>query len=691
MKSRIFQLAGASTLAIAMAVPAFAADNKNAEKDEIIVTANPLTTSANETLVGVSVMNHEEIGNRMTSSIGELLKTEPGISSTFFGPAASRPVIRGQGGSRIRILDNGIGAIDASSASPDHAVSVEPAMAERVEIIRGSGLLRYGSSGSGGVINVIDGRIPDKVPDKAVEASGRVGYTSVDHGMEAAGGVNYAPVQDGKIVPVFHAEFALRKEGNYSIPGDSQSKYFQAAHPDEADANSHGIMANSGGDSRSGSVGLGLIGSHGHFGVAVKSEHMEYGIPGEAADGQTEPGILRQVWDPSQGSHIELNQTRVDANGELDLDNSLISKVSFFGGLADYKHQEIEETGDLGTTFLNKGWESRVEATHDNGGDYSAAYGFQAQRTDFSAIGEEAFLPETISHQYGMYTFQQFDLGKWHIEGAGRYENTDHSQVAHDVSSSFDGFSVSAGLDRHITDNLKVGGTLFRTERAPTTAELYANGPHLATNQYEVGNPDLGLETALGGEVAIRYSNGGSKATFNLFRTGYDNYIYGERNGQVEDGVPVFVFTGKDAIFQGVEFQGSQELGNWKGADWRATAQVSYVDAYLTTGTVRGLPRIPPLSALVGLEADTGAISTRAEVFWAAKVDAATPFETPTDSYAQVNGSVAWRFDPNNDNLTLRLGVNNLFNVEARQNTSFLKDIAPLPGRNLRIALEVKY
>lgn len=690
MNTNIWKLAGASTLAIALALPALAEETKDTEKDEIIVTATPLAKSANEALVGVSVMNQDDIASRMAPSLGEVLKNEPGVSSTFFGPAASRPIIRGQGGSRIRVLDNGIGAIDASSASPDHAVSVGPAMAEKVEIIRGSGLLRYGSSGSGGVINVIDGRIPDRVPSQPVEASGNAGYSSVDNGTEFSAGVNLAPELDTEVIPVIHAEVAVRSEGNYAITGHSQSADFRAANPGESNVDSVDYKANSGGSSKSGSVGFGLVGDRGHIGFAVKTLHDEYGIPGENTPEAADPAVLGHNYSITDGAHIDLNQVRYDTNASYDFDSSIISKVNFYGGVAQYKHQEIEDTGEAGTIFRNKGWEARLEALHNQGGDYSAAYGVQGLRKDFSAQGEEAFVPETITHQYGFYTFQQSERGQWHLEGAARYEYTEHKQADNNISRDFGGVSVSAGVDYHVSENLKVGGTLFRTERSPTTAELFANGPHLATAQYEVGDPGLGMETALGGELAIRYDDGSRTARLNVYRTNYDNYIFGERNGNIKDGVPVYVFSGQDAVFQGFEFEGSQDLGQWNGIDWRATGQASYVDAQLTS-IDQGLPRIPPVTALVGLDADTGPVTARAEVFWAGHVDPVSANETHTDSYTLVNGSIAWRLLPQKDEVTLRLGVNNLFNVEARQNTSFLKDITPLPGRNIRFSLEMKY
>ncbi len=662
--------------------------------DEIIVTASPLGGLTSESLVGVSVVGKEELSQRMAGSVGELLKYEPGVSSTFFGPGASRPVIRGQGGDRIRMLDNGIGSIDASSSSPDHAVAAEPALAERVEIIRGSGLLRYGSSGSGGVINVIDGRIPNKVPDNPIEGAARAGYSTVDEGRELSFGANFKPTYGGALVPVFHAEAAWRKTDDYGIPGFTESERFRALEEEEVEAHEgeehpFGTVENAASDSFSVALGASLIGENGYFGLAVKSLDSEYGIPG--GHGHEEGEEEEAGHEEEGGVHVQLKQFRYDANGSLTLHGGWIERVDLFAGIADYKHSEIEGDGAIGTVFRNQGWEGRAEFIQRQRGQYRAAYGLHFRNREFSAIGEEAFVPPTDTEQVGLYTFQETSMGDWHFETAGRLERTTHTRISDGVDQQFDGISVSFGLDRHVSSSLKIGGTLFRTERAPTSDELFANGPHLATAQFEIGNISLGKEVATGGEMVARYDQGNTAITLNLYRTWYAGYIFGEETGAVEDGLEVFAFTASDAVFQGFEFQLEQNLGQWAGWDWQGLVQLDLVDAYLTEGAERGLPRIPPASGLFRLEADQDAFSVYGEVFVAAKVDSATEHELDTDGYALLNVGIAWRPLVGTDGVTIRIAGNNLLDSEARQHTSFLKDVVPLPGRNVRLSLDVAF
>ncbi|PHR62779.1 MAG: hypothetical protein COA47_02555 [Robiginitomaculum sp.] len=638
--------------------------------DEIIVTTSPLGQVADESLVGTSIVGKEELKLRMAGSVGELLKFEPGISSTFFGPGASRPIIRGQGGDRIRVLDNGIGSIDASSASPDHGVAIEPAMAERVEIVRGSGLLRFGSSGAGGVVNVIDGRIPDAVPVQPITGVIRVGAATVDSSREIAGGFNFAPRSNAQLIPVFHVEAAKRTSNDYSVPGFTEVAALRALpgnHP-------AGVVVNSAAESLSLAAGFSLIGAQGYVGIAVKSLDSKYGIPG----GDELPTI-------------ELKQFRYDANGSYQFDGGFLDRVDFFGGIADYKHAEIEETGAVGTIFRNQGWETRVEFVQAKIGKYQAAYGLQLQSRDFSAIGEEAFVPPTRTRQTGFFTFQQFNAGGWHMEGALRYETTRHTSLLSGAERSFEGLSLSSGLDHHINSRLKLGGTVFRTVRSPNSNELFSNGPHLATAQFELGDIDLQQEIATGAELVARYKNGDFSMDLNLFYTRYQNYVFGEETGAVRDGLAVFQFRGANARFQGVEVQISKGLGQWKGWDMLLTGQLDLVNANLTDGVDEPLPRIPPMHGLLGVEADNGIWSLRTELFMAATQNALARNETRTAGYVMANAFVAVRPFRSNDAIQFRASVSNIFDATARQHTSFLKDVVPLPGRNVRVSLDVEF
>ena len=707
MNTLIFRSVSAAALLLSVSAAASAQDTLT---DEIIVTGSPLTRSVDEAITGVSVLSGEELSNRIAGTIGETLKSEPGVSSTFFGAGASRPIIRGQGGDRVRVLTNGIGSIDASSASPDHAVAAEPAQAERIEVLRGASLLRYGSSGSGGIINVIDGRIPTELPENGVDGAVRIGASSVDNGREAAGSIDFGA---GNLV--FHFDGTIKETDNYRIPGFAESSRLRAleeaeeehdedeeghdedehGHEDEEEA--FGRLENSQTKSTALTGGASYIGERGFIGFAVHKFDSDYGIPGGHGHGEEEHGHEdeeehddeeheEEEHEEEEGEEqvtIGLDQTRLDINGALEFDGA-IEKVQFFGGYADYKHTEFEAPGEVGTVFTNEGYEARLEAIQRETNGWAAAYGIQLRNRDFAAIGEEAFVPPTKTKQIGIYTFHEKEIGDFHLEGAARYENTQQENSVTNQDIDFNLLSVSAGGDVHLTDAIRLGGTVFRTQRAPTTEELFSNGPHLATEQFELGDATLGKETATGIEAAFRHREDGHYLTVNAFYTDYSNYIFETETGDEEDGLDVFQYTGEDASFKGFEVQGGMDLAEFGDFTLKADALAEYVRAKTDSGN---LPRIPPLSVLTGIEADSERFNFRAELDYAAKQNKVETFEIPTDDYALVNLFATWRAPAGTQDVRLSLSVLNLLDDDARQHTSFLKDVVPLPGRNVRFSI----
>ena len=674
-------------LASVFLIPSMAVAQDNPDEDVIIVTASPLNRSVDEAITGQSILAGDALQDRLAGTIGETLKLEPGVSSTSFGAGASRPIIRGQGGDRVRILTNGIGSIDASSASPDHAVAVEPAQAERIEVLRGAALLRYGSSGAGGVVNTIDGRIPDDFPDGDTDASIRIGASSVDSGAEAAVSLDQ---RAGNFV--LHLDGTFRDAQNYRIPVEGESRAQLAEEGEEVpdDFNDGRRLENSFVESRSLTGGISYIGDRGFAGFAVHDFNTTYGVPGghghEEEEGEEHEGEDHD--EEEEGEElvtIQLEQQRLDFNGAWDFDGP-IERVQAFAGYADYTHTEFE--GDeVGTVFTNEGFEIRAEAIQAARGSWKAAHGVQYRERDFAAIGDEAFVPPTLTQQLGVYSFHEVEIGEGHIEGAIRYERTDQEDTTGGQDRTFDLFSVSAGGDVHLSDAVRIGGTVFRTERAPTTEELFSNGPHLATSQFELGNADLGREVATGIEGAIRHREDGHSATLNVFYTNYSDYIFEVQTGAEEDGLPVFQFTADDAEFYGFEAVGQTQFGTIGDFDLSADALVEYVRAKTDSGN---LPRIPPLSVLSGIEAETDRVTLRAEWEYVAEAKNLSAFELPTDDYNLVNGFVTWKAPAGAENVALRFSVLNIFDTEARQHTSFLKDLVPQPGRNFRFSITAK-
>ncbi|WP_051881522.1 TonB-dependent receptor [Parvularcula oceani] len=709
----------AASCAVSALLPAHAQEappQQRAADDVIVVTGSPLDRTQDELLAGASVLSGEELARQSASTIGETLRQEPGVSTTFFGAGASRPIIRGLGGDRVRILTNGIGSIDASSASPDHAVAVEPATAERIEVIRGTGLLRYGSSAAGGVVNVIDGRLPTEAPETGIEGALRVQGSTVDDGAEVAGGVTGLAGRIGGVDVVLHAAGTWRDAEDYEIPGFAESEALRALEEAEEEDLDHdeeepGALENSFTNSASATGGLSFIGERGFLAVSIQDTNTRYGVPAghaheEHLELEEEHGEEEHEEEHAEegGVFIDLGQTRYDLNAAYEPER-FVEAIRLFAGYADYTHTEFEGPGEPGTVFSNEGYETRLEVTQIERDGWRGASGLQLRKRDFAAIGEEAFVPPTKTEQWGLYTFQEWRDGPLHLEGALRFETTEHERSTDGRTLDFDGLSASLGAGYDVADTLTLAATLLHTKRPPTSEELFSDGPHLATDAYELGDQTLGIETANGIEALAHLHGDRGYLTLNLFYTDYDDYVYERETGLFADellamrGVddpeeleefgelPVFQFTGADARFAGFELYGEYEFAEAGGFVLTADGVLDYVDAELTgvaEGEEEDLPRIPPLGLTGGIEADGYGLNLRAEVEYAGEQDDVTDFELPTDSYAMINLYASYALT---DQLMLRAALLNANDEEARTHTSFLKDEVPLPGRNFRVSL----
>lgn len=691
-------LAGAAAIAVSAPLGSHAQDeNFETEGDEIIVTASPIERTVGETILNTSIISGEELQRRVENSIGETLRREPGVSSTFFGPGASRPVIRGLGGDRIRVLDAGIGSIDASATSPDHAAAVEPATAQKIEIVRGSSMLLYGSSATGGVVNVFNGRIPTVVPEDELDGSLRVGTSTADDGFETSGGFDAALGEIGGATVVFHGDGFYRDAKDYDIPGFAESARLRALEEaEEGPKEDHeeeeevfGVVENSAFETKGGSAGLSFVFDNGFFGVSATAIDTTYGVPGghghEEGEEEEEEG----------GVTIDLEQRRFDVNGEVEGDFGLFQKAKLRLGYADYEHVEIEPSGAVGTNFSNVGWEGRFELVSKTrnifGGELNGATGIQYRKRDFSAIGEEAFVPPTETDQFGLFALKEFSTGPWRLELGGRYEHTSHEVQETGLERDFDGFSVSGGAGFQANENVFFGVTAFRTERAPSTEELFSNGPHLATNAFEIGDPTFDEEVARGVEATARVTTERFSGSVSGYYTSYRDFIFEAATGDEEDGLPVFQFFAEDAQFRGFEAQVTGELFRASMFDIHGDASIDYVRATTDASGNSNLPRIPPVSGIIGLEARSEHVDLRAELEYAADQDDVTEFELPTDGYEVFNAFVTVRPFTGNPGVALRLAANNLTDEDVRLHTSFLKDLAPLPGRNFKVSLQTTF
>ncbi len=623
-----------------------------ADSPAIIVTA-PIDRSRLDTLQGVSILEGEQLQRRLEPTLGETLAREPGVSSTFFGPGASRPLIRGQGGERIRVLNDGIGNFDVSTTSVDHVVAADPLSAERIEIVRGPAALLYGDAASGGVVNVIEGRIP-RSPVSGVEGEALGFYGSNADALNATAEIDWSP----STRVALHADVFAREQSDYR-------------------SGSGALVPNSALQSSGAAAGGSWFSESGFVGGNVSSFGSRYEIPGDVV-------------------FIDAEQVRGDLAAEYKLKLLGLSSVRVRAGYADYDHREIDNAGVVATTFANREFEGRIDFRHRPIGRLTGAFGVQLRDRRFEAVGLEAFVPPSSFRQLGVFVFERAEWSKIAIEGGLRYSRSDlntegSADAAQFVPASrlrFETVSGSLGAGYQFAGGGLVGASVYRTERAPALEELFANGPHAATGTYEIGDPALSPELARGLELTARYVKGSLSVEANIFAATYQGYIVERETGAVRSGLPVLRFEASDARFWGGELAVQLPFGRLVPGSVQLDLLADLVRAR-DRRRDEPLPRIPPARLIAGLDyALTGQFSVRAELIHAKAQSRVSALEAPTGGYTLLNLSasvtVARRAE-------LQLRAANLTDAFARAHTSFLRDRAPLPGRDVRLLFRTKF
>ncbi|WP_292620968.1 TonB-dependent receptor, partial [Novosphingobium sp. 17-62-19] len=471
-------------------------DGHSFPSTQIVVSA-PYERDRQLVASAVTVLQGDDLQLQQRSTIGETLARQPGVSSTFFGPNASRPILRGLDAERVRVLTDGIGSFDVSNTSVDHAVATNALLADRIEILRGPAALLYGSGAIGGVVNMRDLRIPREVPEAGPHVDAVAGVASAAEERNIAASIN-APLGGGFVA---HVDGSFFESGNYRTGGFVFSKDLRDEAAEEGgevaeEAQARGRLPNTAARTWDVAGGLGWIGQDGaNFGFAVSHLENRYGIPNsldlphEDHDEEAEAG---EEEGHGHESDITLNmrQTRVDVRGAVPLGGAF-KELKLRGGWADYRHDEIESTGEIGTSFFNKSWEARAELVQAERKGWQGATGVQYFSRNFSAVGEEAYIPANETRQIGLFTLQEFDLGVARLEAGARYE---HANVKSDVigrERSFDSVSVSLGGSVDLGGGFRFALSGARSERAPSAEEMFANGAHAATGAVEIGNPDF--------------------------------------------------------------------------------------------------------------------------------------------------------------------------------------------------------
>ena len=447
---------------------------------------------------------------------------------------------------------------------------------------------------------------------------------------------------------------------------------------------------------RGGSVGASYIGDWGYAGISVSRFASKYGIPSgghvhaeDDHDHDHEGEHEHEEEEAPERVTIDLRQTRYDAKFGVVQPLAEIEELRGRIGYADYKHTEFEN-GIAGTVFRNKSWEGRLEAEHAPIGGIKGVVGIQASSRDFKATGEEAFIPPTVTDNYAAFILERYELGSWLFTAGGRVEYQRVEAAALGQERTFTGGNVALAATYRLGGGWQVGASLSRTERAPSAEELYSNGAHLATNSFEIGDPNLGKEKAWNAEISLRKRRGDVTGGINLFASRYDNFIFGDFAGTTADGLEVLQYRQTDADFRGFEIEAGWTFA--RGAGWALSVD-GQADFVWAENRSRGtaLPRIPPVSYTIGANADLGQLGFRAEIQGALRQGRNAPNETETGGYTFLNLAMSWRPLPDNDAFTLQIQGRNLTNAEGRNHVSLLKDVAPLRGREVRLVGQVQF
>jgi iron complex outermembrane recepter protein len=678
----------------ALATPAFAEDGKTDHGDhvsqspDIIVTAIYARDRA-DILAGTSVVSGDDLVRELRPTIGETLSRQAGVSATSFGPNASRPVLRGFQGERVRVLSDGIGSFDVSNTSVDHPVAINPLTADRIEVLRGPSALLFGSSAIGGVVNVIDSRIPRRITDEQIHFDGNATYG--DAANERSGGGRIDLPVSSKVI--LHVDGSYLKTGNLDIGGFVLAPALRAAalasgDPDVAAlADLKGKLPNSAARTYDVAGGLAIIGSNGNLGFSVSRYDSLIGLPVRFS---LEPGV------ESEGVRIDAEQTRFDLRGEVNPASGFLEAIKFRGGYADFTQNELEETGEIGTTFQNDAFEGRLELVQRERKGWRGAIGAQFFVRDLVIVGEEKFLPPSDSQQYGLFTVQSFDLGTVRAEAGVRAERSilsareDADLGTAEVKRRFTTLSGSLGASVEVATGWRVGLNTSYTERAPSQEELFSNGPHVGTQAFEIGNPDFKKEKSKGAELTLRGKGDGYTLSASAYANDFDGFIIENPTGDIEDDLPVFVFTQSDVIYYGAEIEASVKLAQVRDFAINLDGVADYTRAKVKNGG-GSVARIPALRVLGALEAQSPRVNGRIEVERVERQNRIAAFETPTKGYTMVNAALGFKPLGEDGALSLTLSANNIFDVSARRAASFLKDFAPLAGRDVRITARVSF
>jgi iron complex outermembrane receptor protein len=680
--------------------------------EEIIVTSS-LQQSRAETALPVNVLSGEALREKAASTLGETLKELVGVNSASFGTGVGSPIIRGQSGNRVQVLQGGVSNIDASAVSPDHANSVEAVLAERIEVVRGPATLLYGNGAIGGVVNVIDNRVPATMPD------GVRGLVETRHGSASDQQISVMKLEGGS------GQIAWHLDGTYRDSNDTRIKGF-SINPDTLDLDdaeeleellaSKGFIDNSSTRSDTVTGGLSWMFSDGYLGMSISQSENNYGLPAAAhhhhedEHGEEDHDHDEEEHDhEEEGDHadeggirIAMKQDRYDFEGRKAL-SGFFAELNGKFSMVDYEHAEIEGNGEVGTVYANEGYEGRFTVSQVPRGSLMGVSGVQFGSKEFSATGEEAYIARTDIGSFALFTVQSLEAGAMTYELGLRGERQALDQGGScDISNSTVSSSASALWRMQEDTNLLFA--VAHSQRAPTVEERFSNintatckppvsdfdlVAHAATQRYEIGKPDADKEESTNIEFGLRRHSGAVTGELNFFYNNIADYLYLRDSGALVDDVEVAYVTQDDAVFRGVEAEVSFPLFSYDDAATRMTLFGDYVRARLDgDGNV---PRIPAMRAGAEVSHTHNDWLYKLRATRVAKQSSVAVNESETDGYTLLSASVDYHATVFGQEMTLFAQGSNLLDEEIRNHVSVLKDVAPEAGRNLVLGLRMEF
>ena len=693
-------------------------------EEEIVVSA-PFQRNEANTALPFNVLAGEALRREVEDELGNTLKNQIGIHSTSFGPGVGQAVIRGQSGNRVQVMQNSVNNIDVSAVSPDHTNGVEAALASRIEVIRGPSTLLYGNGAVGGIVNVIDDRIIESSLDKpefVIEQS----HNTVNDGDKTVAKFN------GSFGIVnLHLDAFTRDNNNVDINGfaidetaleleeeaHEGEEHEDEGHEEEEITNSKGYIANSDAKSDGYTIGTSISGEQGFIGLSVATLDSNYGLPGgthghheeEHGDEHEDEHGADEHGDEEEGEdfvRIDMEQTRYDLKGEYRFESGFFEQFQASVNYTDYEHSELEIESDgtafVGTVYSNEGYEGRFTATHRQVGKLQGVWGLQLSNTEFSALGEEAFIPKTDSTGFSVFAIERIDAERMSWEFGYRYgynetdpgENCDRDESTHSLSASM-------LYDINSDSNIMIG--LSSSERAPTLEERYSNVQinacttssdpedlvaHVATGRLEIGNANLDKEKATNIEIGFRQHSGKLTGEFGVYYNEISDYIFLEDSGEFEEQT-ISSYTADDATFYGVEGRLSYAALQSEYGELDLSLQGDLVKASFDDGG--DVPRIPPARFGVGVawHATAWSVDLKLTEVFDQKDTAIGEFET--EGYTALELYADYHIDLSSGELLFFAKGSNLLDEEIRNHTSFLKNFSPEPGRGVRLGVRYTY